>query len=422
MRYSDHCRSTCRRGYLISILLIGSLILRVGHTLCKAILVDPNSYNFTEFLISYEGGFVRRGLLGQLLYWLCEITNMSPFGIISGISLCAWIIFLLYFFKKFHALNYSWWLLASPLFWGPPGSVVRKDYLCFLLIIGMLYLIKNRKIDIVRYILLCIMAFTGMFLHEAFIFFGIPIVSLVLISNKDTHIKGILFTGLNCVLFLIFCYFKGDVNVSNTIIQSWNSLLGTEVLSYNIKNSIEALGRDAIDQFIFHMRHNICEYNGNYFGWSGIIIRPLFAIVTYYLLVNFIFVFKKFDFNKEVILRTNLSLLYLFSIACLLPMFIFLSCDYGRLYQYAVVASLSAFVILPQPSLAMTFPKRIRAMIEHFNLTMNRLIIPSKGLMVVLLFIVAPTPSCFIPGHAFISSILGNYCNLINVVFEKLIF
>ncbi len=397
-KFIDSFKS-CSRGYqIISLVLAGSLVIRILHTLAKAISVNPNSYNFTELLINFEGGFVRRGLFGQILYWICEMWNLSPFGIISVICIVAWIIFILFFFEKFHKLNYSWWLLVSPLFWGPPGSVIRKDYLCYLLIIGMLYLIRKKTPNIIHFVILCCIAIFGMFLHEAFIFYGFPIVALVLWSQRQTRVEGIVFSAIACLLFLLFSYYKGSIEIANTIVNSWNSLLGDKILSLDIPNSIEALGRNASDQFIMHMHYNVCEYNGSYFGWSGILIRPLFTLISYYLIVNFIFVFRKNDMSQTAVeMKTNLSLLYIFSLICLLPMFFFLSCDYGRLYQYAVVSSLAAFTILPQSALCRMFPKNIRYLIKEFNYKMNNLIVPSKGLLVSLLFIIAPTPSCFNP-------------------------
>lgn len=405
---------------ILSVFIIGSILIRIAHTLAKAAFIDPNSYQFSEFLINFEGGFVRRGFLGQLLYWFCEYTQLSPFPIISAICLIAWVIFLCFFFKKFKHLGYCWWFLASPLFWGPPGSVIRKDYLCYLVIIAMLYIVKSCNLNTLRTLALFLLGTFGMFLHEAFVFFGIPIIGLALISQKRTRIKGIIFSLVGCLLFLMFSYFKGSTDIVNSILNSWNTILGRDTLIYT-SNSIEALGKDAVTQFKFHIYHNLHEYNDPSFGWAGIILRPLFAIASYYLIVNFIFIFKEFSPQKETQLRTSLSILYIFSLLCLTPMFTFLSCDYGRLYQYAVVPSLAALIILPEPILTGLFPKRLKTLVERFNNKMNELVIPSKGLMIILLVILAPTPSCFTPWFAFESSILGNYCNVLNILFVKLL-
>ena len=44
---------------------------------CKNLYVStvPTLYslfNLSEFLVNYQGGFVRRGLLGEILYWLWQ--------------------------------------------------------------------------------------------------------------------------------------------------------------------------------------------------------------------------------------------------------------------------------------------------------------------------------------------------------------
>ena len=37
----------------------------------------PNKYTFTDWLINYEGGFVRRGLLGQIIFNLSKFLNFQ---------------------------------------------------------------------------------------------------------------------------------------------------------------------------------------------------------------------------------------------------------------------------------------------------------------------------------------------------------
>lgn len=410
-----------RYALYVSLLLIGSLLFRFFHTLAKAIFVQPNSYQFTEFLINYEGGFVRRGLLGELLLWFCSLTALSPFTIISVISLAAWGGFILYFFRKFKKADYCWWLLASPLFWGPPGSVIRKDYLCYLIIIAMMYIIRNHhQLSIPRFLAVCGLTTLGMFLHEAFVFYGPTVICLILIADSSTRVKGIILTGLSVCVFLLFTYFKGTPDTPSQIIHSWNTLLGHDILTLS-PNSIEALGRDSMAQFKFHIIHNLHEYGGSFFGWSGIIIRPLFAVLAYYFIINFIFVFRHFSPREEARMRTNLSIIYIFSFICMLPMFVFLSCDYGRLYQYVVVATLSAFIIFSPAALASIFPKSWYIAVNHLNLKINHFLPPSKGLMVVILVLLAPTPSCFAPGLAFNSSVIGNYCSVIDMIMHRLL-
>ena len=38
----------------------------------------PSKYVFTDWLINYEGGFIRRGLMGQISY---ELSNLTSFKI-----------------------------------------------------------------------------------------------------------------------------------------------------------------------------------------------------------------------------------------------------------------------------------------------------------------------------------------------------
>ena len=37
----------------------------------------PNKYVYTDWLINYEGGFVRRGLLGQIIFEISNLFNIE---------------------------------------------------------------------------------------------------------------------------------------------------------------------------------------------------------------------------------------------------------------------------------------------------------------------------------------------------------
>ena len=52
-----------------------------------------NSYSFSELFLNYEGGFVRRGFLGQLFLFLYEYFEISP------------LLFFSYLLFSFHILN-----------------------------------------------------------------------------------------------------------------------------------------------------------------------------------------------------------------------------------------------------------------------------------------------------------------------------
>lgn len=145
------------------------------------------SFQYTEFLINYESGFVRRGLMGQILLNFVKLTGFSPyytvitFSFIIYISILSVIIFLL------HKKGFCWWWAFTGMTCCYMTDIVRKDYLCLLLIALSLLILSHRNTATLRshkliYYATIIIGVFGLFLHEAFLFWGCPII--ILLSNK----------------------------------------------------------------------------------------------------------------------------------------------------------------------------------------------------------------------------------------------
>ena len=59
-------------------LILGSIFYLTFH-----IGEFPNKYTYTDWLINYEGGFVRRGLLGQIIFELSKFFNIKLVGYLN---------------------------------------------------------------------------------------------------------------------------------------------------------------------------------------------------------------------------------------------------------------------------------------------------------------------------------------------------
>ncbi len=62
----------------------------------------PQKYVFTEWLINYEGGYVRKGLLGQIVLYISNIFNIDLKFIILFLQIT---IYSIYFFLFYIALS-----------------------------------------------------------------------------------------------------------------------------------------------------------------------------------------------------------------------------------------------------------------------------------------------------------------------------
>lgn len=394
-----------RAWYAVSFLMVVYFAIRV----VNAFTIQPyhNGFEFTEFLINFEGGFVRRGLLGQLLYEFCAATGLSPFPIIVLFSGAVFGAVFLILAVKFRQRGLNWWILLSPFMLGFSFYIIRKDYLCYLLILGIFYLLSHRGDRVLSLLAVFATMIFGLFVHEGFIFFGVPIAAAIMLS--DSRVRGLKIAGLSIVVltFLVLAYYKGDMDVARAINGSWNNILPPgEQLEFSLKNSIGAIGWDTFNTMKFHIRQN---FHAIGLGWIGVFFRPFFALATYYFIMNFSAAFIT-DKVKAERARRILSRLYLFSLVCLLPMFTVLSCDYGRLYQYAVIATYGACLMFPAERLDF-MPRFINAALDRFNGFLNRNIHPTKGLMVVLLLILCPSPAGFRVVFAILGSVAFVDCH-----------
>lgn len=372
------------------------------------------SYGFTEFMINFEGGFVRRGLLGQGLYKLVELTGCDPIAIIMAFCLVVYLGVGFFLWKKFRERGLCWWLLLSPFMIGYSLEIIRKDFLCYAIIIGEFYLLRKSDGDALRLIGATVLMIFGLFVHEAFLFYGVPIAVLLVISSESANwggwIKGACLLSV-LITFAVLCHYHGDKETALAIYRSWDELTGLFNGEYLSLNSIGAIGWNTDNTLSAHYRLNFWSEAD---GLNGFVVRPLYGLLIYYFLANFFYVMRRDDTTFTGQDRTAFSSLLLITFISLSPMFICLSCDYARLYQYSAITAVSAFLILPEQRLAKVFniyPRFFIRFVERFNATLNRLLPPSKGLIILLLLNLSSSPSWFNIASTIRNSVLYADCN-----------
>ena len=94
------------------IITIYFLYLFVGIFIYSILLINefPQRYVFTDWLINYEGGYVRRGLLGQIIYEISNLLNIQIQFILLFFEISiyfAYFLLFLHFFSKIK-INFFW--------------------------------------------------------------------------------------------------------------------------------------------------------------------------------------------------------------------------------------------------------------------------------------------------------------------------
>ena len=199
-----------------------------------------NVWTIGEWLINYQGGFVRRGLFGSIIYKLSQIFNLSPIVIIHISTLLFFVSFL--YLLKDSKKYFSTVFLFSPIVSLAPllgNYLVRKDVSGIVAYAICTNLItKNNKFP--NFLLVNLISCLSILNHESYVFYSVP--SLLLLhfassqntleskNNFSKIFKAIIFILPTVIVALIVFYFKGNNEIALKINESWLDL------SYIIKD------------------------------------------------------------------------------------------------------------------------------------------------------------------------------------------
>ena len=206
-------------------MFIFSLLIIIGgllNTLSNKTYLD-DSWTIGEWLINYQAGFIRRGLLGEGIYILCNVIKISPIFVIWLISIASYYLLLkLTIFESRNKVS-SAFLLSPGIFLAPiiGDFLIRKDLLLLLIFLISLKLIKFRRPNL---IFLNLLNITGILIHESFAIYALPIQFFILKRKYDCLKKNsytFLYLLPTFCIFIFCLIFKGDQNQSISIHQSW---------------------------------------------------------------------------------------------------------------------------------------------------------------------------------------------------------
>ena len=156
------------------------IILGIPLNLYKNRFYD-NSWTVGEWLISYAGGFVRRGLPGELIHFISTKYSLGPIFIVwvfSIVSLVALILLLLNFCKNLFEKSFllSQLIILAPL---SENYFVRKDTFLMLLYGLSLLVMKalyHKSINkLIAILSVNFISMVAIFSHESYGIWGLPL-------------------------------------------------------------------------------------------------------------------------------------------------------------------------------------------------------------------------------------------------------
>lgn len=392
--------------FIISLFYILYLQIRNGYA--------KESWQISEFLINYQGGFVRRGLIGEILLNLYKYCNIDPYLAILSLSLFSYVTLLFFFMYSFLKKGFPIILLPFTFFLGGPilhNMWVRKDIIITLFFIMALYFsIKKSNIYIIL-TNLCLMI--AILIHEGVAFFGLPIILLVFINNnfynakfslKKSFLFSIFKLSPSIIILLMCIYFNGSLAVETMIRQSWEivkfplqSTMGMgwgpwEIVKFPLTTSANST-INAISALSWSVKDTLLFFTGLKMFDGGIyapIAWSLIILLIYHFLANTnkikILIFKTNEnFNK-----TSFSNILIFQLLMLMPLLI-IGFDYGRWIFFWVSSSFAILVLIPPERLTIIFPRFISCISPRINAFLDSIIVVSKDLIYVIPFFIGFT-------------------------------
>ena len=192
----------------------------------------PQKYVFTEWLINYEGGYVNRGFLGQVTFYISNIFKIDLKFIILFFQILIYTIYFIFFYLLFSKIkiNFFWILIIfSPILFSYPLIELmvlgRKD--TFVITIFLVFSMINYKS--LKSLFFCFIIFftISTFIHEITIFYIFHYLLIIYLRTKLNLIIKIkkihLLVLIIFISFLLYLnlYLDNFVNVEN-IVNSYN--------------------------------------------------------------------------------------------------------------------------------------------------------------------------------------------------------
>lgn len=430
----------CERllAWLILLLFIKFILDRLRFS-CSIILgkstIDYNTFDISDWLINYESGFIRRGIMGQIL-WNIEQLHLYDIRIAITI-ICVVTSFIILFLTYRIFKEEGWSILTIPtgfifgftLF----GLGGRRDMLSLLLTYAIFWSFKNifsskGKKSLWWFIFYSI-SILQILIHEASFFYTFPIIMLFLfLKHEDTQqsLRQSCTTSLLqfmpiIIAMAIVCIFKGNQETANIIWNSWNKIFTTFPANDNttsIGAGVDALSWGAQETFINHLKAGYIGTN------SPSIMRipiVLFNLLAAYLLVSRINNIDMGIYKNKQMDHVVMSNILLVQFIAMIPMFTFLSCDWGRTIPYWLLSSLFFYHIFKNEKIGSMYhltkvSQKIQNHISHNSILRNKY-------TYLLLVLLSPVPGACAPfdsANTFQQGFIATLQSILNTIITYL--
>lgn len=336
--------------YAAPLLVLWLMVGTVGLVqVFKTQSLGQSPWNLGEWLINYSGGFVRRGLPGEVASLLSGVFNISPAIVVWFFSIASYLALLFVSWGICKNLIPPVLFLSPVLFLAPvlTSGLVKKDaflLLCFALTLNQVTEISDFSNPLNKRVLaLNLICVVALLTHESFFFFALP--TLVLLAGETStrrrciSCKSLLAGAARLSPALttagLTLIFKGTQAQSQKIWQSWSSFsdtwLGRDFFppSPPSEGAIQAIGWTTAEGL--SLSASILD------DFHGIFWDPLIWIITTSCVGLFLscVVFRTLE-------KSKVHQALIFQFLCITPLFA-LGWDFGR---WIVLWSISSSLLI----------------------------------------------------------------------------
>ena len=303
--------------------LIITFVLTIFYLLS---LNSVHSYNaMSEWVINYQGGFVRRGFIGEIFYTISKAININLKFSFTIIQIVLYGLLYFYFYKLLLKLKYSrlvLFVIFSPVFLffplGELEAIGRKEILINLLMLS-LFLLKFDEYK--KLFFFFVISLVVLLTHEIIVFYFFNFLFFFIIIKKKNESKYNLICASYFILLFLATMFLSineytqidKEKMCNALLKDFNIICGMQALA--VVNDMSKYANEVSWNFEHYLRNLFIYIAG--FG-------PL-LIFTY---------FTKYNEEKCNNIILKIPLIFILFILSIFNLMIFLiAVDTGRYFH-----------------------------------------------------------------------------------------
>ncbi|MBP5786597.1 MAG: hypothetical protein J6Y19_02105 [Kiritimatiellae bacterium] len=359
-----------------------------------------------SWLVGYTpgGGYVRRGLSGELLWWLNQC-GISPEYIIFPLCLAAFVAVWAWFVTTVVKRGLNWWILPTSFCLGGLFPTTR-DYCVLLLVMSMIRVHARIRSFYLRFVFVNLIGIAAIHLHEISFFVAVPFLFLLLWSESRSW-RGKLIRAVSLTpMLLSFCLiavFRGNIEVCSKMATAWDGALQSGYwdnvhIIDGLKVSIESKAA-----FYAHLTMNNLFIQRTA-GLPNALWLAIFGMCIFLVASRGLFLYRK------GVKAESLPTLVLFQALCLIPVFPFFI-DYSRLFAYAILSSYWFWLEMGDERIGRAFPFRFCFATWDTG--------PRCLLLVCLLLFIGMSTINLVVGECFARSAVGHLGRSAQFAFRK---